>query len=58
MGREDDVEVEVVKGGLLELSVVVDGEKAVETNRMWYPLPSSLTKSTREFLTKTGNHHR
>ena len=50
MRRENDVEVEVVKGGLLELSVVVDGEKVVETNRLWYPLPSSLTKRTREFL--------
>ena len=48
--KEGDVEVEVVKGGLLELSVDVDGEKVVETSRLWYPLPSSLVRKTREFL--------
>jgi hypothetical protein len=53
--KEKDVEVEAVKGGLLELSVEVDGEKVVETNRLWYPLPSRLAKRTREFLTKTEN---
>ena len=55
MRKENDVEVEVVKGGLLELSVEVDGKKVVETNRLWYPLPSSLAKRTREFLTKSDN---
>ena len=50
MRKEGDVEVEVVKGGLLELSVDVDGEKVVETSRLWYPLPSSLVRKTREFL--------
>jgi hypothetical protein len=50
--RENDVEVEVVKGGLLELSVDIDGEKVIETNRLWYPLPSGLVRRTREFLDK------
>lgn len=50
MRKENEVEVELVKGGLLELSVDVDGEKVVETNRLWYPLPSTLAKRTREFL--------
>ena len=44
----------MVKGKLLELSVEVDGEKVVETSRLWYPLPSSLARKTREFLSKTG----
>jgi len=48
--REEGVEVEVVKGGLLELSVDVNGEKVVETSRLWYPLPSSFVRKTREFL--------
>jgi len=48
--REDDVEVEVVKGGLLELSVELDGEKVLETNKLWYPRPSTLVKRTREFF--------
>ena len=48
--QANDVEVEVLKGGFLELSVGVDGEKLIETNRLWYPLPSSLLKETRELL--------
>jgi len=48
--EENDLEVEVVKGGLLELSVGIDGEKVIETSRLWYPLPSRLVKRTREFL--------
>jgi len=48
--KENDLEVEVVKGGLLELSLEIDGEKIIETNRLWYPLPSRLVKRTREFL--------
>lgn len=50
MRKENDVEVEVVKGGLLELSVEVNGKKVVDTNKLWYPQPSSLAKSTLEFL--------
>jgi hypothetical protein len=44
--------VKVVKGGLLELSVEIDGQKVIETNRLWYPLPSSLVRRAREFLLK------
>ena len=50
--KEKDVEVEVVKGGLLELSVGIDGKKVIDTNRLWYPRPSGLAKRTREFLNK------
>jgi hypothetical protein len=46
------VEVEVVKGDFLELSVEIDGEKVIDTNRLWYPLPSSLVRRTRELLEK------
>jgi hypothetical protein len=42
----------VVKGGLLELSVVVDSQKVVQTSRLWYPLPSTVIKKTHEFLAK------
>ena len=48
--QANDVEVEVLKGGFLELSVGVDGEKMIDTNRLWYPLPSSLLRKTRELL--------
>jgi hypothetical protein len=52
--RENGVDVEVVKGRLLELSVEVDGERVVETNKLWYPLPSSLAKTTQKYLNKTS----
>ena len=50
--KEEGLEVGVVKGGLLELSVDVDGEKAIDTNRLWYPLPSRMVRDTLEFLGK------
>ena len=48
--EENNVDVEVLKGGFLELSVGVDGEKLIDINRLWYPLPSSLVRQTRELL--------
>ena len=50
--KEEGLEVAVVKGGLLELSVDVDGEKAIETSRLWYPLPRGMVKEALEFLGK------
>jgi hypothetical protein len=50
--KEKDVEVEVVKGGLFELSVEIDSAKVVETNRLWYPWPSTVVRKTRELLQK------
>ena len=50
--KEEGLEVGVMKGGFLELSVDVDGEKAVETTRLWYPLPSTMVRETLEFLGK------
>lgn len=49
--KEDDVEVSVTKGNLLELSVYIDDRKVIDTNRLWYPRPSSLVSRTREQLT-------
>ena len=50
--KEEGLEVAVMKGGLLELSVDVDGEKAIETSRLWYPLPSKMVRDALEFLGK------
>ena len=50
--RDSEVQVEVVKGDFLELSVDIDGQKVIDTNRLWYPLPSSLVRRTRELLVK------
>ena len=35
--KENDIEVETVKGGLGEFSVYIDEQKVVDTNRFWYP---------------------
>lgn len=48
----NDVEVETVRGGLGELSVYIDDQKVVDTNRLWYPRPSTLVKSVRALLTE------
>ena len=51
----NDVEVELLKGGFLELSVGVDGKKLIDTSRLWYPLPSSLLRKTRDLLDRMHN---
>jgi hypothetical protein len=53
--QANDVEVELLKGGFLELSVGVDGEKLIDTSRLWYPLPSSLLRKTRDLLDRMHN---
>ena len=50
LSKESDVEVEIVKGGLLEFSVHIDGRKVVDTNRLLYPLPSKIVSKTRNLL--------
>ena len=49
--RAHDVSVEVVKGGLGELSVYFDDRKVIDTNRFWYPRPSQIVKQVSELLT-------
>jgi hypothetical protein len=53
--KEPDVEVEMVKGGLLELSVHIDDRKVIETNRLWYPRPATILTRTRDLLTKQAD---
>ena len=45
--KKDGMQVKTVKGGLGELSVTVDDNKIVDTNRLWYPRPSSVLKRVR-----------
>jgi hypothetical protein len=45
--KERDVQVEAVKGGLGEFSVVVDDRKVITTNRLWYPNPGKVVKQVR-----------
>jgi hypothetical protein len=49
--KVDDVDVKVVKGGFLELSVYIDDQPAIKTNPLWYPLPGKVASQTRQLLT-------
>lgn len=52
--QEENVQVEMERGGLGEFSVTVDGEKVVKTNRLLYPNPSSVVKRVRTALGQKG----
>jgi len=45
--KDPEMQVETVRGGLGEISVLVDDRKVVDTNRLWYPRPSSVVKRVR-----------
>jgi len=44
------LDVRKVKGGLGELRVTVDGTDVVDTNRLWYPTPTSVVERVRAHL--------
>ncbi|MFN0139853.1 MAG: hypothetical protein ACKVQW_07165 [Pyrinomonadaceae bacterium] len=48
--KENNVEVEMVRGGLGELSVYLDKEKVIDTNRLWYPAPNKVVKKVQALL--------
>ena len=48
--KETDVQVETVRGGLGEFSVYIEGQKVIDTNRLWYPTPSKIVKKIRALL--------
>jgi len=50
LGREENVTVETVKGGLGELSVDVNGNRVFNVSRLWYPTPTSVIKKVRSAL--------
>ena len=47
---EDDLQVETVAGGLGEFSVLLDGQKVIDTSRILYPLPGKVVARVRELL--------
>jgi hypothetical protein len=49
--KENNAQVEVVRGGLGEFSVYVDDRKVIDTNRLWYPTPSKIVKKIQALLT-------
>ena len=48
--KENDAQVETVRGGLGEFSVHIDGRKVIDTNRLWYPTPSKIVKKIQALL--------
>ena len=48
--KESDAQVETVRGGLGEFSVHIDGQKVIDTNRLWYPTPSKIVKKIQALL--------
>ena len=48
------VDVQLRRGGIGELSVSVDGVKAVDTNIFLYPRPQRIARKVREVLLKTS----
>jgi hypothetical protein len=50
LSKENDLEVETVRGGLGEFSVSIEGEKVIDTNRFWYPTPSKVVAKIRGLL--------
>ena len=52
LSKDNSCEVKMSPGGLGELSVSIDGEKVIDTNRFWYPLPKNIVAKTRELLSQ------
>jgi hypothetical protein len=52
LSKEAEVEVTKVKGGLGELSIHIDGEKVIDSNRLWYPRPGKIVSDARALLAK------
>ncbi len=50
LNQEDDVQIKIERGGLGEFSVTVDGDKVVDTNRLWYPSPGKVVEKVRAAL--------
>jgi len=50
LSKENDIEVATAKGGLGEFSVSIDGQKVIDTNRLWYPTPRKVVAKVRNRL--------
>lgn len=48
--EEEGAEVETIKGGLGEFSVLVGGLKVVDTSRLWYPSAGKVIEKVRASL--------
>jgi len=52
LSKENDVEVQTIKGGFGEFSVWIDGQKVIDTSRLWFPKPSKVVAKMRSLLAK------
>jgi hypothetical protein len=50
LSKQNNVETEIVRGGLGEFSVYIEGQKVIDTNRLWYPLPGNVVKRVQALL--------
>ena len=48
--KDNKVQVDTVKGGLGEFSVVIDEQKVIDTNRLWYPMPGKIVEKIKALL--------
>ncbi len=48
--KENNIEVETIKGGLGEFSVHLDEKKVIDTNRFWYPTTNKVVKKIQTLL--------
>ena len=52
LNKDQNIEVETVKGGFGEFSVHIDGQKVIDTNRLWYPSTNKIIKNVQALLAK------
>jgi hypothetical protein len=50
LSKENDIEVATAKGGLGEFRVSIDGQKVIDTNRLWYPTPRKVVAKVLNLL--------
>jgi hypothetical protein len=50
--KENNLSVEMKKGGLGELSVSIDEQKIYASSRLWYPTPGGVIKKVRAALAR------
>ena len=50
LSKENDIEVATAKGGLGEFSVSIDGQKVIDSNRLWYPTPRKVVAKVLNLL--------
>jgi hypothetical protein len=48
--KDPDLQVQTIKGGLGEFSVLIEGIKLIDTNRLWYPRPSQVVRRVLDSL--------